>query len=48
MADNDLFREPDDKTGPAVMGREPMILPEERKEMSEKMKAKLRDMGILE
>lgn len=35
---NKLFREPDENTGPAFMGKEPMVLPEHRKKMVQNMK----------
>ena len=34
-----LFREPDEDSGPALLDREPVILPEERKEVAERVKS---------
>lgn len=31
MANSDLFRAPDDRSGPAALDREPIVLPEQRK-----------------
>lgn len=41
MADNELFREPDENTGPAVLNREPMLLPEQRKKAVEKSREQM-------
>lgn len=43
MADK-LFREPDERSGPAVLGREPVVLPEKRKELAAKGMKKLDEL----
>ena len=40
MADRKLFSEPDEDTGLAIMDREPMVLPEERKVAAEQARKK--------
>lgn len=34
----DLIREPDEDSGPAVLDREPVVLPEQRKNIADKGK----------
>lgn len=36
-----LFREPDERSGPALMGREPILLTDMRKEMADKVRERL-------
>lgn len=38
MANDDLFRAPDDRSGPAVLDREPILLPEQRKNAVRKIR----------
>lgn len=42
MANKDLFREPDENSGPALLDREPIVLPEQRKNVASELK-KLKD-----
>jgi len=44
MPDDSLIREPDENSGPAIFNREPIILPEQRKEVVEKGKLKLEEL----
>lgn len=38
MADQNLFRAPDENSGPAVLGREPVVLPEARKNAMDRVR----------
>lgn len=38
MADGELFRGPDENSGPAVLGREPILLPKMRKDAANKVR----------
>lgn len=38
---NNLLRAPDENSGPALMGREPVLLPEQRKEFARSVRDKL-------
>lgn len=38
MAEGDLFRTPDENSGPAVLDREPILLPKARKNVARKVK----------
>ena len=40
MADQ-LIREPDERSGPALAGREPILLPEQRKKAAERVRQAL-------
>lgn len=37
MAD-ELFREPDERSGPAILNREPVLLPEQRKRVARRVR----------
>lgn len=38
MPDSNLFSEPSENSGPALLGREPVVLPEQRKELADRIK----------
>jgi len=40
-----LIREPDERSGPAALGREPVILPDKRKRMKRKLQRKLNEIN---
>jgi len=41
MLDGNKIREPDENSGPALLGREPVVLPDERKEAANRVKDRL-------
>lgn len=38
MPDSNLFRSPDENSGPAVLDREPIVLPQQRKKAIRRIK----------
>lgn len=45
MADlSDKIREPDERTGPAILGRKPMLFPDEREEIAANIRRKMNDV----
>lgn len=41
MPDKRLLRKPDERSGPALMDREPILLPEHRKDAAKEMRRRL-------
>lgn len=41
MFDGEKIREPDENSGPALFGREPVVFPDERKEMASRVREKV-------
>ena len=44
MADDSLIREPDEDTGPALMNREPILFPEQRKKAVQEGRRRVQEL----
>lgn len=43
MFDGDLISEPDENSGPAILGREPVVLPDQRKEAARNLQERMEE-----